>query len=107
MNDAPATFAPERRAALRTLRGLAEPGEWVAVQDLHGDNRIAVAGFERTRTIADVRAAGADYGDGNARYLAATASLMMVVLDALDAMEADRDELRAQLAAHSGTDGAT
>ena len=85
MNDAPATFAPERRAALRTLRGLAEPGEWVAVQDLHGDNRIAVAGFERTRTIADVRAAGADYGDGNARYLAATASLMMVVLDALDA----------------------
>lgn len=98
MSTAPATFTPAQRAALRELRRLAAPGEWVAVQDLHGDNRIAVAGFERTRTIADVRAAGPDYGYGNARYLAAAASLMMDVLDALEAAESERDVLRAQLA---------
>ncbi len=105
MSKAAASFPPERRAELRTLRNLAEPGEWVAVQDLHGDNKIAVAGFERTRTIADVRASGSDYGYGNARYLAAATSAMMDVLDALEAAEAERDTLRAQLAAHG--DGAT
>jgi hypothetical protein len=54
MSTAPATFAPAQRVALRELRRLAAPGEWVAVQDLHGDNRIAVAGVERTRTNAGV-----------------------------------------------------
>ena len=98
-------FPPTRRAALRQLRALAEPGEWVPVQDTHGDNRIAVAGFERTRTIAAVKATGSDYGRGNAFYLAAAASSMMDVLDALDAVEAERDELRSRLAAPD-TDGA-
>ncbi len=97
-----AAFSPSQRAALRELQRLAAPGEWVAVQDLHGDNRIAVAGFERTRIIADVRAAGPDYGYGSARYLAAAATQMTDVLDALDAAEAERDELRAQLTAREG-----
>lgn len=104
MSMAQATFARPRRAALGELRRLVAPGEWVAVHDLHGDNRIAVAGFERTRTIADVRAAGPDYGCGNARYLAAAATLMMDALDAFDAAEAECDALRAQLASRG--DGA-
>lgn len=95
---ASATLSPTRRAALRQLRELAEPGEWVPVQDSHGDNRIAVAGFERSRTIADVRASGSDYGRANAFYLAAAASSMMDALDALDAVEAERDELLARAA---------
>lgn len=102
MSTTPATCAPQQRADMRQLRRHATPGEWVAVQDLHGDNRIAVAGFERTRVIADVRAAGPDYGHGNARYLAAAANLMMDVLDALDAAESERDVLRAELAARAG-----
>ncbi|KMV13955.1 hypothetical protein ACT17_32765 [Mycolicibacterium conceptionense] len=92
-------FPAARRDALRQLRSLAEPGEWVPVQDTHGENQLAVAGFERTRTIAHVCASGPDYGRGNAFYLAAAASSMMDVLDALDAVEAERDELRARLAA--------
>lgn len=99
-------FPAARRAALRELRSLAEPGEWVPVQDIHGDNTIAVAGFERSRTIATVSSTGSDYGRGNAFYLAAAASSMMDALDALDAVEAERDELRARLAA-TATEGAS
>ncbi|KXO91074.1 hypothetical protein AXK58_21835 [Tsukamurella tyrosinosolvens] len=68
------------------------------VQDTQGDNRIAVAGFERTRTLAEVSATGSDYGRANALYLAAAASSLMDALDALDAVEGERDALRMQLA---------
>lgn len=93
------------RNELRALRAAAEPGRWIAVQDLHGDNAVAVEGYERSRRIADVRALGPDYGQANARYLAAAAGSIMDVLDALEAVESERDELRARLAI-SGKAGA-
>lgn len=86
-----------RRAALRAQRAAATPGTLARVDGLHACTQIAVQGFERTRTIAAVHpGATADYGRANAEYLAAAANAFPDALDALDAVEAERDSWRAR-----------
>ncbi|MEB3023471.1 MULTISPECIES: hypothetical protein [Mycolicibacter] len=98
VHETPASIPLHRRAELRALHAAATGGKWVAVQDLHGVNAIAVAGFERSRQIADVLGAGADYGLANARCIAAAVNALPEVLEALEAVEAECAALRARLA---------
>lgn len=91
----------ERRAELRALRAAATPEEWVAIEHLHAENAVAVKGFEWTRRIADIRTDPRDYGRGNARYIAAAANSVIPLLDALEAVEAERDLLVEELRAVS------
>lgn len=92
------------------MRAAASPGIWAAVQHLHAENAVAIEGFERTRPIADVRADPGefgriadirtdpkDYGRANARYIAIAANSVIEVLDALEAVETQRDVLAEEL----------
>ncbi|WP_165618492.1 hypothetical protein [Mycobacteroides chelonae] len=91
----------EKRDELRALHAGATPDEWVAIEHLHAENAVAVKGFERTRRIADIRTDPRDYGRGNARYIAAAANAVIPLLDALEAVEAERDGLLGELRAAS------
>ncbi|SIH25817.1 Uncharacterised protein [Mycobacteroides abscessus subsp. abscessus] len=101
-----------KRDELRASRAKATPGVWAAVQVLHAENAIAIEGFELTRLIADVRDTPdecgriadvrtdpKDYGLANARYIAIAANSVIEVLDALEAVEAQRDALAEELRA--------
>ena len=87
-------FPSTRRQHLRALRAAATAGRWVRTENVHAESAIAVAGFERTRRIADVVTAPTDYGRANADYIVEAVNAVPEVLDALDAAEADRDHWR-------------
>lgn len=83
-----------QRHDLRALRAAATGGQWVRIENIHAESTIVVAGFERTRRIAELITSPADYGRANANYIVASTNALPEVLDALDEMESDRDQWR-------------